>query len=147
MPYITNADIELRLGSQAYIELTDDAGTGSANESVVDEARLCAEAEADSHLATRYRTPVDLTGQPGVAAALRAFVLDIAVYRLHGRRPPVPSDVVRRYQEAAAWLARVASGAAQLPATLPQAEPIALGIVAERSSSERTMTRDSLSDV
>ncbi len=147
MTYISNDDIEQRLGTQAYIELTDDAGTGSADEALVDEARLGAEAEADSHLATRYRTPVDLTGQPGVAAALRTFVLDIAAYRLHGRRPPIPVDVVRRYQEAAAWLARVASGAAHLPTTFPPAEPTALGIMAERSSHERAMTRDSLSDV
>ena len=31
MAYVTNADIEERLGSRTYVQLTDDAGTGSAD--------------------------------------------------------------------------------------------------------------------
>ena len=34
MSYITNDDMELRLGTARYVQLTDDAGTGSANTAV-----------------------------------------------------------------------------------------------------------------
>ena len=43
MAYISNTDIPTRLGSAVYVQLTDDAGTGSANTAVVDEARAGAE--------------------------------------------------------------------------------------------------------
>lgn len=142
--YITNADIESRLGSAAYVQLTDDAGTGSADLTRVEEARLGAEGEAESYLATRFAVPVDLTGEPQLAAVLRSFVLDIAVYRLHSRRPPIPADIVRRREEAVAWLARVASGTVQLPAlSAPRPRPADIhGPPA--ASPRRLMTRDTL---
>lgn len=147
MTYITNYDIEKRLGTLAYIELTDDTGSGSADAAKIDEARLGAEGEVNSYLATRYQTPVDLTGSAEVAAVLKSFVLDVAVYRLHRRKPPVPVDIVRAYGEAVTWLARVASAAVQLPAAVALAEPTALGILGENAGPSREMTRDSLADV
>ncbi len=147
MSYITNADIESWLGTAAYIQLTDDDGSGSADEAKVDEARLGAEGEANSYLATRYRVPVDLTAEPEVAAVIRTFVLDLASYRLHSRRPPVPEDVVRRREEAVTWLGRVASGLVQLPAALAPPENPALGEIARTDGPGRTMTRESLEDV
>ncbi|HWL94464.1 MAG TPA: DUF1320 domain-containing protein [Phycisphaerae bacterium] len=147
MAYITNTDIEKRLGTPAYIALTDDSGGGSADATKVDEARLGAEGEANSYLATRYQTPVVLTGEAEIAAVLKSFVLDVAVYRLHSRRPPVPPDFVRRYQEAVTWLGRVASAVVQLPAAVATAEPVALGIMGENTGPAREMTRETLSDV
>ncbi|NUQ48213.1 MAG: DUF1320 domain-containing protein, partial [Phycisphaerae bacterium] len=100
MPYITDDDIKARLGPAAYVQLTDDEGTGVENLERLAEARLGAIGEADSYLAGRYAVPVDLTAHPELAAVLRSFVLDLAAYRLHQRRPPVPPDVVRRHDEA-----------------------------------------------
>jgi len=147
MAYITNADIESRLGTAAYVQLTDDAGSGSADEEKVDEARLGAEGEANSYLAARYTVPIDLTGAAEVAAVLKSFVLDLVSYRLHSRRPPVPEDIVRRREEAVTWLSRVASGLVQLPSSLALKENAALGIVGEVSGPQRTMSRESLRDV
>jgi phage gp36-like protein len=147
MSYITNADIETRLGTAAYVELTDDDGTGSADLAKVDEARLGAEGEANSYLATPYAVPVIIASDPEAASVLRTFVLDLAAYRLHCRRPPVPADVVRRREEAVTWLGRVASGVVQLPAaTAPRANP-ALGLVAQTSGPPRALTRESLGDL
>lgn len=144
MGYVTNADIEKRVGPAAYVQLTDDEGTGSANEDRVDEARLGAEGEADSYLARRHAVPVDLSGHPQVQAVLVGFVLDLAVYRLHARRPPVPQDVVRRREEAVRWLRGVAEGEVYLPAgDVVEANP-AGGIVAEASSAERMFDRSGL---
>ena len=43
MAYVTNTDIEERLGSQAYVQLADDDADGVADIGVVDEVRLAAE--------------------------------------------------------------------------------------------------------
>ena len=51
MAYITNSDIQAWLGTAAYVALTDDAGTGSADTAKVDQARLGAEGEVNSYLA------------------------------------------------------------------------------------------------
>lgn len=147
MSYVTNADIEAWLGTQTVVELTDDAGTGVIDTAKLDEAKLGAEGEANSYLATRYQVPVDVSSEPDVQAVLKSFILDLASYRLHSRRPPVPTDIVRRREEAVVWLGRVASGMVQLPATLAVPENSALGILGQAAGPQRQMTRDALEDV
>jgi phage gp36-like protein len=115
MAYVTNADVELRLGPTAYVQLSDDAGSGAANEAVVDEARVAAEGEVDGYLARRFQTPIDLAIYPELAGLLAAVTLDVVEYRLHRRRLPVPDDIVARYRNALAWLAKVAVGEVALP--------------------------------
>jgi phage gp36-like protein len=144
MGYVTNADIEKRVGPAAYVQLTDDEGTGSANEDRVDEARLGAEGEADSYLARRHAVPVDLSAHPQVQAVLVGFVLDLVSYRLHARRPPVPQDVVRRREEAVRWLRRVVEGEVYLPACDVVEANLAGGVVAEAGSAERMFDRSGL---
>ena len=70
MAYISNADIQERLGSQTYVQLTDDDGDAVADVGVVDEARLGAEGEVNSYLARRYRVPIDLAVNPELADLL-----------------------------------------------------------------------------
>lgn len=144
MSYVTNSEIQSRLGTQAYIQLTDDSGSGSADVAKVDEARLGAEGEVNSYLATRYAVPVDLSAEAEVQAVLKSFVLDLVSYRLHSRRPPVPADIVRRREEAVTWLARVASGIVQLPSATTLAENAALGFMPQSTGPARSMTRESL---
>ena len=67
MAYVTNEDIEQRLGSNAYVQLTDDDGDSVADVAVVDEARLGGEGEVDSYLARRFQVPIDLTTNPATA--------------------------------------------------------------------------------
>lgn len=142
MGYITNAEIERRLGSTAYVQLTDDAGTGIADTTLVDEARLAAEGEVNSYLARRVGVPVDLSRFASSADAIRSAAIDLAVYRLHLRRPPVPADIVRRRREAVAWLESVANGSVML-------ESVANTIAADGmiSGPSRVMTRDSLDNL
>ncbi len=147
MAYVTNADIEERLGTTACVQLTDDAGTGSADLDRVNEARLAAEGEADSYLARRIAVPVDLARRPELAAVLRGVVLDLVSYRLHGRRPPVPPDVARRRDEAVRWLERVARGDVLLPAMAEPPPNPAAGLAGAAVGAPRTMTRDTLRDL
>jgi phage gp36-like protein len=147
MAYVTNSDIQAWLGTTAYIALTDDSGTGSADTTKVDQARLGAEGEVNSYLAARYQVPVDVSTESEVSAVLKTFVLDLAAYRLHSRRPPVPADVVRRRDEAVEWLTRVAGGLVQLPSLMPPTQNPSLGTIGQAVGPERAMTREGLSDL
>jgi phage gp36-like protein len=77
MDYITNNDIEERLGTTVLVQLTDDEGTGAADADKIDEARIGAQGLADSYLARRYAVPVDATGDAELAGLLRSITLDL----------------------------------------------------------------------
>ncbi len=147
MAYVTNTDIEERLGTAAYVQLTDDTGSGSADIDKVDEARLGAEGEANSYLGRRYAVPIDLTAHAEVADVLKSFVLDLVEYRLHARRPPIPDDVIAKMKQATSWLERVAKSEVVLPSVDPILENPATGITGETSSNERIFTRDELENL
>ena len=144
MGYITNSDIEERLGSVAYVQLADDDGNGVADVGVVDEARLGAEGEVNSYLGRRYSVPVSLTTHPDLADVLASFTLDLAEYRLRLRRPPVPDDARRRRDQAIEWLTRVAEGRIELPSAVGVAASTARGTIAAVTGEKRVLTRDEL---
>ncbi len=144
MSYIANSDIELRLGTARYVQLTDDAGTGSANTAVADEVRLGAEGEVDSYLAQRHAVPIDLTAHAELAAPLASATLDLAEYRLFARRRAVPVDVIGKRDATLAWLGRVARGEVSLPSLTELASNPASGIRAAAVGEERTLSREEL---
>jgi len=115
MAYITHADIEARLGPAAYVQLTDDEGTGSANPTRVEEARTGAEAEIDTYLARRHAVPIDVSGAAAVGGLLKRLALDLVEFRLHCRRPPAPADILRKRDQAVDLLRRLSQGEVLLP--------------------------------
>lgn len=145
MAYITNADIEERLGSATYVQLTDDDGDGQADAGVVDEARLGAEGEVNSYLARRFQVPIDLATHADLADVLASFTLDLAECRLRARRPPVPRDVLDKRAQAIDWLSRVAEGSADLPSAAPIAANTTRGIIGATAGEERVLSREELS--
>lgn len=147
MAYVTNSDVELRLGTTAYVQLTDDGGAGVADETKVDAARLAAESEVDSYLGTRYRVPIDLSVYPEVASLLKSVVLDLVEYRLRSRFLPVPGDVVSKRDRALRWLGQVSRGEAVLPASRVVDRNPAVGIGSVSKQSPRMMSRESLDDL
>ncbi|NLX12498.1 MAG: DUF1320 domain-containing protein [Phycisphaerales bacterium] len=144
MSYATHADLEGRLGTAAYVQLTDDVGSGVADVDKASVALREAEGEVNSFLGRRYAVPVDAGGQEALAALLRAVTLDIAEYRLHARRLLVPDAVTRKREAALAWLRRVASGEAVLPAVRELPRNAAEGIGAGIIGPERIMSREEL---
>ena len=146
MGYITNDDIEERLGTALYVQLTDDAGTGSPDTDVVDSAREEAEGEANSYLAQRYKVPVDLTAYPELAEVLKGFTLDLVEYRLHTRRPPVTDEVVAKHADAVEWLRDVAAGEVSLPAATTVAPNTASGPRGQAVGDPRLLSRGELED-
>jgi phage gp36-like protein len=147
MSYATNTDVEQRMGPAAYIQLTDDAGTGGAEEAKVTQARLAAEAEINSYLAVRYRVPVDVSGEAEVGALLRDMTVDLAAFRLHARRPPVASDLAARHEAVVEWLRRIAQGSAALPAASELPASTAAGAEVFVSGMTRVWSRDDAADL
>lgn len=144
MSYVTNADVEERLGSAAYVQLTDDEGRGWADEDVVAEARLAAEGEVNSYLGRRYAVPIDVTGNDELAGLLKSVTLDLVEYRLHARRPPAPNDAQGKHQAAIAWLWKVATGQVVLPTGEELSGNRAGGVVGEVHGARRMMSQGTL---
>ena len=146
MAYITNDDIEQRLGGASYVHLTDDDGDNVADAGVVDEARLGAEGEVDSHLARRFRVPINTTAHPELAGVLASITLDLVEYRLRARRPPLPAEINRRRDDAVEWLTRVADGRLTLPSATPVATRDTSDVIATTTGEPRLLSRDELSN-
>lgn len=144
MSYVTDADIERRLGPAAFVQLTDDAGTGSADLEVVAEARDGAVGEVNSYLARRFRVPIDVGLHVELGSILATVTLDVVAHRMHSRRPPIPPEVAARYALTVGWLAKVAAGDVALPAESMLAGADASGIVAKSSGNEAVLSRDGL---
>ena len=144
MPYVTNNDIETRLGTERYVQLTDDSGTGSANQAVVGEAREGAEREVDSYLARRYAVPLDVSANTELAGLLTTIVLDLVEFRLHARRPPVRADVTVKRDAAVKWLTRAAAGTVEPPSATPLAANPATGFRAATTGDDRVLSREEL---
>jgi phage gp36-like protein len=147
MAYITNADVEQRLGHLAYVQLTDDAGTGSADEAIVTEARSGAEGEMDSYLGRCYAVPVSLADYPELAGVLTSAALDLVEYRLHARRTTVPPEVKAKHDAALRWLQGIAGGEAVLPTIGEPARNPASGFTGQATGTERVLTRDEMEDL
>jgi phage gp36-like protein len=147
MAYITNADIEMRLGTRTCIGLTDDDATGSADTARVDEARSGAEAEVDCYLASRYAVPIDMGLHPELAGLLGSLALDIAEFRLHCRRPPVPEEVRVKRDLAIGLLQRVAKGEASLPVATELPGNAAQGITGQAVGRRRMLTENELASL
>lgn len=118
MAYVTIEQLEQRLGSTLYARLTDRIAGTTADDVVAQQIVDEAEAQANSFLATRFATPIDLGLYPQVAAALRARVLDVAEF-LAWKSSPFVTDVPERlrvlHEEARQWLMALADGRVALP--------------------------------
>jgi phage gp36-like protein len=147
MAYTTNADVEERLGPATYVLLTDETGSGVADEGRVTEARLGAEGEVDSYLGRRYAVPVDVGAHPEVLGVLKSMTLDLIEYRLRARRPPVP-DIARQKRDAVVqWLERIASGQAVLPSLVEVAGNEAAGVAGRAVGPARGLSRGEMEDL
>ena len=141
MAYASLTDLEQRLGSAVYVQLTDDVGTGEPDADVANEALRGAEGEVNSFLGRRYAVPVETAGEEQLAAVLKSVTLDLAEYRLHARRPTMPEDVRRRREAAFRWLQLVAAGQAVLPSSRELADNPALAQAGEVTGPPRVLSR------
>ncbi len=146
MSYLSNTDIENRVGTAAYVQLSDDDGDNQADTVVVDETRLGAEGEVNSYLARRYAVPIDLGLHPELSNLLKSITLDLVEMRLRARRPPVPDATLRRHADALVWLRGVAVGTIALPSASPISPTGWQGPAILTSGEERILSHDELAE-
>ena len=126
MAYITTSQLSERLGSTIYARLTDRVNGTTADSAVAQQIVDEAEAEANSYLARRYATPVDLVAHPESADVLKLRVLDLAEYSAWKSSPFVsdpPQRVHGLQMTALQWFEAVARGQVLLPAASPLSPP------------------------
>ncbi|MDD3610466.1 MAG: DUF1320 domain-containing protein [Halothiobacillaceae bacterium] len=107
MSYATLADMSVRFGEAALIELTDRTGVGHIDMSVLDEALADAAAEIEGYLTGRYALPVAV-----VPPLLARIACDIARYRLAAER--ASEEMRARYEDARKMLHAIADGRVRL---------------------------------
>ena len=126
MPYCTQTDIEEQLSPAELIQLTDDAGAGTLDSTVLARAIADADAEIDAYLYQNYSTPLS-----SVPAIVRKLSVDIAIYHLCSRRPVGMPDIRKaRYDLALKMLKDISTGLISigaLPPTLPGDGPKSTG--------------------
>lgn len=137
MPYCTEADILEQINADDLIGLTDDAGGGTVDASVVARAIADADAEIDSYAAARYTVP--FSPPP---AMVRKVSVEIAVYNLYARRRGAPPSRKERYDNALRFLKSVADGTVTLGADDPL--PPSQGQAPQVESATRLFTRDKM---
>lgn len=147
MAYITIADLSARLGAALYGRLTDRVNGTTADAVVAQQIVDEAEAAADSLLARRYATPIDLTAHPQAATVLKSRVLDLAEH-LAWRGSPFVNDMPQRVRglngAAMDWFEAVAAARVLLPVLAPPASTSAAQTGPLISAPPRTLTTGEL---
>jgi phage gp36-like protein len=104
MPYTDLNRLKKRFSEKRLIELTDDAGVGAVDTTVVDEIIARASGEVDLILGSvGFKTPVS-----PVPEWVRAATEAIVVYRLYERRGRIPEAVTAEYRATLERLAAIA---------------------------------------
>ncbi len=147
MAYITITQLQSRLGSTLYARLTDRVNGTTADSTVAQQIVDEAEALANSYLAKRYATPIDLTAHPELSNVLETRVLDLAEY-LVWRDSPFVTDIPERvrllHDETPDWFTSIASGEIDLPASSPPASRTAVDDSPRYTEPPRRFTHDEL---
>jgi phage gp36-like protein len=140
MAYCTQSDLLELISEDDLIQLTDDAGMGIVDSSVVDRAISDADAEIDSYCGTKYDVPFS-----PVPVMVRKLSVDISIYNLFARRRGAPEDRKERYNNAIRFLKDVSKGLGSLGADAPLSDDDA-GPEATTSKSDRIFTSGRKSD-
>ncbi|MDW7643448.1 MAG: DUF1320 domain-containing protein [Desulfuromonadales bacterium] len=111
MSYSTLADILERIPAEILQQLTDDADTGSVDETKVAAAIDRADSEIDAWCGGRYSVPFATV--PAIIVELSA---DLATYYLYMRRQEIlPEARLGQYRANQNMLKAISSGQVQLP--------------------------------
>jgi phage gp36-like protein len=119
MSYATLSDIQQAVPADVLVELTDDAGAGAVDDTVVDAALERASSEIDAYVGVRYAVPLE-TAHPLV----KKLCTDLSVYYLYLRVGKVSDALQRTYDNAVRLLRDISKGIVSLGA---EPEPDAPG--------------------
>ncbi len=140
MAYCTLTDIKKLLPEEILIQLTDDEDIEQVNQTRIDEAIDQADSEIDSYCGGKYSVPFSTT--PDI---VKKISVDISIYNLYSRRvEEIPETRATRYKNAIRQLEGIAKGMISIG---EDPEPTALsndGIKTNKTSDDRTFTKDKL---
>ena len=107
MAYCTQTDLEEQIANADLIDLSDDAGSGAVDTSVIARSIADADAEIDSYCGSRYTVPFS-----PVPVIIRKYSVDMAIYHLFSRRSvlKVSEERQKRYDNAIRFLRDLAKG-------------------------------------
>ncbi|TCH64211.1 DUF1320 domain-containing protein [Acinetobacter sp. ANC 4862] len=111
--YATEADLVARFSEEEISNLK----LMVSNPTFVDDAIQDATEEINGHIGGRYPLPL-----PNVPSNLKRMACDIARYRLYFQQPT--EEIRKRYEDAIAFLKRVADNKAHLQIQLPETNEI-----------------------
>lgn len=138
MPYVTLAQLILRVGEPAMVALTDRGqfATGVIDDPTVDRAIAEADAIIDGYLARRYALP--LTVEQPILVKVAA---DLVIYNLHTHKPD--EKVEADYKAAMATLRDISAGTVALTAAGIEAPNVG-GSGARITDRDRQLTQDNM---
>ena len=108
MDYCTSDDIEIQIGKNSLVQLTNDNNTQQTVDSVVvEEALIYSSTLIDGYLRGKYNLPLN-TQFP----LLRVIAIDICIYRLYSRRiyTDMPETISENYKNAIRTLEQLKKG-------------------------------------
>lgn len=105
MAYLTQAELEDRIGADHVAALSDHSGAHTADTSVVDSAIADADAEANGYIGVLHALPLSTPPEQ-----VKSIVAAIARYNLHRRNVPADHPAYIAYRDAVRTLERIASG-------------------------------------
>lgn len=113
--YATAAELISRFANEAEVSyLTDTEATGTADAGVLADCLEDAEAEINTWIAQRYKTPVDVSVDTELARLLKRKTLDIAETYLLMRGPSIAENKTAQLERTIEWAKAVGMGQAQL---------------------------------
>ena len=135
MAFVTAADIVTRIGNATAVQLTTDSG------SVVDTAlidAIIAEVEPNVLAALRKRTSETITqaDYPQTWSMVVGKVVDMVIFKLASRRPPVAEARTVAYRHAVEWLTKLTAGEIALPDVAANAPDPTYGFVRDDAGPE-----------
>jgi phage gp36-like protein len=136
--YATLDDLKKQIPEDMLIQLTDDAGSGVVDSTIVDAALETADVEIDGYIGVRCALPLN-----PVPAIIVKQAIDLAIYNLYARRQGPPDHWQRRYDNVIRFLGMVAKGDISLGVGDPNST--GSGDEAVASSGDRIFSRETLS--
>ncbi|MGE4526824.1 MAG: gp436 family protein [Rhodospirillaceae bacterium] len=138
MPYATQADIVDAYGIDLLSVVADRNDDGEIDTTAVERALTAATSIIDAHVLARFPSP-----WPEVPGLVRDLCIDIALYKMSGEGRGLTDERRTRYEDALAFLKRVADGKADLGLPGSAAAPVRAGAVVA-SGERRRFSRTSL---
>lgn len=138
MAYCTLEDIFGVMDEADVVAYTDDADAGSVDTLKVDQAIASAGSLIDAHLGRRYLVPLD-----PVPEMVKDLAVDIAAYKIAGRRSDAPEEWRTKYTDAVKLLEKISGGQAVVPGAAAAPSGSGANSVAI-SSNDRFFGRDKM---